>query len=345
MMREIVTVTAGGSELSGWKSVSAEFGASQAARSFSLAVTEQQGAFGDVWRLAPGTEVTILATGDPLLAGYVDCYKPAIDKDAHEVTVTGRSKGADAVDCSATHKTGRWEKKTLLEIAKELDPGGVGFISQEKLRQLDKHQLIPGETVFESLERRCRHEGLLMIGKADGSISFEKAGKKRAAGALIQGYNILRATATLDHSGRHSKAIARGQRAHGHGAKALRVEKQSQDGGIKRNRPLVVLHEGEADDDAAQARAEWEVKRRIGWSTTAEIAVQGWRDEDGVLWEGNTLIYVESPALKIDQDMLINAVRLEQSDNGTIATLSLVDPRALGGSSPGGKSSGAWSAP
>ena len=43
--------------------------------------------------------------------------------------------------------------------------------------------------------------------------------------------------------------------------------------------------------------------------------------------------------------MCIQRAVFSQDDKGTVATLSLVDPRALGGENPRGTSAASWSAP
>jgi prophage tail gpP-like protein len=64
--------------------------------------------------------------------------------------------------------------------------------------------------------------------------------------------------------------------------------------------------------------------------------VQGFRDDTGQLWTPGKLVWTESPFLDIAQDMLIEQVEYAQSEAGSIATLSLTDPRAYGGHGAGG---------
>ena len=48
------------------------------------------------------------------------------------------------------------------------------------------------------------------------------------------------------------------------------------------------------------------------------------------------MLWTESPFLDIAQDMLIEQIERAQSEAGSIATLSLTDPRAYGGQGAGG---------
>ena len=97
------------------------------------------------------------------------------------------------------------------------------------------------------------------------------------------------------------------------------------------------------DATRLKERARWQASRNAGWSTTATVKVKGWRDDAGELWSPEKLVFVESKRLKISQAMAIKTVRLIQNGEGTITTMSLVDPRALGGKDAKGKSNKAWS--
>jgi prophage tail gpP-like protein len=117
-------------------------------------------------------------------------------------------------------------------------------------------------------------------------------------------------------------------------------------GVARRNRPLIVLHEGEATSWRLKKRADWEARRAAGEGISATVTLPGWRDEGGTLWTRNWLVSVEDDWIGISQDMLIASVSLEQDSRaGTAATLTLKDPRALGGHNPRGSSAATWSAP
>lgn len=96
-------------------------------------------------------------------------------------------------------------------------------------------------------------------------------------------------------------------------------------------------------------RAEWQARRGAGEGESATVEVTGWRDEAGDIWTPNRLVYVRHPRLFLDQMMVIKSVTLTQDTSeggtGTRASLTLADPRALGGKAGRSKSDAAWAAP
>jgi prophage tail gpP-like protein len=217
-----------------------------------------------------------------------------------------------------------------------------------QLDKVDVARITPGETAFRCVEKLCRSQGAFLVGQPDGSIKITRAGKARHAGGLYEGVNIKAGNADHNWSNRHSHIHVRGQRPFGHSKPAhMEVQAQSEDEALRRYRPSLVVHDGDIDQAHAKKRADYRRDREAGNSLRAEIAVQGFRDDGGMLWTPGHLVWLESPFLDIAQDMAIESVRFTQrrgEHSGSTAHLSLCDPRALGGKkSKAGKANEAWS--
>lgn len=344
MGTEYVTVGAGGGSYSGWTKVQWTASLKEAVRTFHLETTERSGE----WAFPTGTPIRILATGDLVLDGYVNQYHSSGAEKTHNVSIKGRGKGQDFVDCSGKHQTGYAKDKTPHQFAQELDHYGIGINLKVPLPTVPMQQLMQGETCFRCVERHLRPHGVTMMGEADGSISITNASvAQRAAGALVEGVNIKEWTVTLSDQDRHSEYTTKGQNRHGKGADSLRIKESETDSGVRRYRNRIIVHETDTDRKRAKSRSKHERDRAAGNGTKATITVQGWRDDGGQLWTPNTIVFVEGPMLlHLQQDMLIERVEAEQDDHGgTIAKLHLVDPRAHKGKGQSGKGSDtAWNA-
>lgn len=336
MSTELVTLSAGGFAWSAWDEIEVTAAISEACRSFTVQTSERPGQFA----FPPGTPVQVLATGALLLDGYVNHYHSSGAKTAHTVSISGRSKAQDFVDCSGEHPTSHAKDKTPDQFAQELDHYGIGISAKIPLKKVPMQHLKQGETCFRCVERYTRQQGATMMGRADGGIDITNASvATRAGGELAEGVNILAWSVDFTDSDRHQEYTIKGQGRHGHGESVLRIKERAKDAGVKRRRNRTIVHEGDTDKGRARDRAEHERERCAGNGTKAEVTVQGWRDGGGELWTPNTLIFVRSPILMhLMQDMLIERVQFKQSrDGGTTAALSLVDPRAYRGKGQNGK--------
>jgi prophage tail gpP-like protein len=334
MSFELIEIVAEGMRYAGWKSVSVRAALNEAARSFDVEVSEVGEDWGTspfaTWRFPPNTPVEVLASGNLLVSGYVDDYSPSGDAMSHDIRIAGRGRGADFVDCSCVHPTGRFEEATVEEIAQGLDAFGVGIrMEVEPGPPVPWFQVRQGSSPHSEMMRLLAQRQLTMKGAADGSIVITRAGEKRHGGGLIQGENILSMSATLSARDRFSEYIVKGQSAVGTSAKRdLQVEARAIDPTVPRYRPKVLVDQADTDRTRAETRANWERKRASGHSAKADITVPGFRDRDGTLWEPGQLVFVLAGWLKIHAEMLIEAVEFSQDDRGgTTSRLTLIDPR------------------
>lgn len=340
MGEEIIKVVVDGMAYRSWKSASIRAAMKEAARSFQLEVAAESGPDAQAWTFRAGAKVAIYANTDLLLTGYVDRYQPQLNATLASAVIAGRSKGADSIDSSAEHKTGRFEKKTPLDIARELDVHGVGWTSDQQLDQVPVFQLTPGETVFSAVERLAREQGMTLMGRPDGGIEITKAGSKRHAYGIFEGFNLKEGDADHNWSNRHSKYVVRGQKPHGSTAEDLEVEAIARDTGVDRNRTVIIVEEQDTSKPRAKKRAKNRRDRAVGNGLKASVTVQGFRDLAGEVWTPNRLVWLESVFLHVTQDMLIEAVTLTQDASGSITRLELVDPKAYGGRTKGQNKSG-----
>jgi prophage tail gpP-like protein len=297
----------------------------------------------------PDDEVTITANGTLLLTGYVRDVNPSYDagSGSRSLSMSFVSKTVDATETSVDHPTGEVLNKNLADIGREFDNLGIGIEDDGGLPVEPRHKLDPGESLFSTVERRARGRGILIHDTPEGKMKLATKPAGQHAGALRRGVNIEQASATLTGKDRHSEISVRGQSTTGSSAAQLRGQAKAKDAGVRRSRPLIIRHEGEQTTDRAKTRAEWHAKRGAGNAVTASITTIGWRDEGGTIWTPNFLIEVDDDFIGINGLMIIKSVTLNQDAEGagTTATLSLADPRALGGENPRGSTDAGFTAP
>lgn len=334
---EVVAVVVDGRRYTAIERFQVRAGYNEAARAFEFTVAAELGASVTNAVFHAGAQVDVFAGGDLLVSGYVDQKRPHLSARRADISVTGRSKGADIIDSDIDHPTGYFEKKSAIDIAKELAKGyPAKFVSKLDLKKLPQHIATPGATIFREVERLMRRHGVTMTGLPNGDISITKPDGSRHVGGIIEGQNLLVGNADHNWSNRHSKYDYRGQRTVGRKAKRLHMVASAKDSAVARKRVKSQLHESNAEDDDLKERAKTRALRSAGAALKASISVPGFRDQAGLIWTPGFLVWTESPYLDIAQDMLIESVDLSQSEQGTIAMLSLVDPKAYASTGAGG---------
>lgn len=352
---ELVTLIVDGRALIGWQDVSIDRSMESAEISFNLIASNPSWS-PEAKRLRYGRAVEVLTapiggslgrpgSGDLMVAGYVTGYGAKYAPRTKTVTLEGKSKGADAVDCHPVkHKTGRFENKTLLQVAQDLDEVRCGFKADIPLKPLAKVQRQPGDTIFQTVEREARRVGAMLTGQPDGSILITRAGSKRHAGGLVLGFEpVEEMDVKIKCDQKFSPIVGRGQSAAGTG-KDRNVEVQETDASVGRNRPLMILPEGDWSKKELKKRLKWERLRRASFGTTITVTVSAWRDGAGELWEPGRLMALECGPEDIAADYMLQSVNFRQGQqDGTRATLTFIDPKAAGAQKGGdGRSDAAF---
>lgn len=345
MSLETVSISIGGAPFVPWQDVTINISAEEAVRTATVRGHLPEG-MSPPW---PDSKATLSASGSLLLTGYVRDLRADQGESDWIAEISLVSRTVDAVEASIKHATGLAKNKDLKGIAEEFDSCGVGVEVVGSFDKIERHQIEPGESLFSTLEPLARSGGAIIHDTPQGKLRIVKKPDAAHAGGLAAGVNIITATAEFSGQGRFDPVLVRGQQSRGGGAQALRPEAEASDPSVGRFRPKVIVLDNEATVANLKKATEWHMRAAAGLAVSATVTVSGWRDSGGAIWTPNRLVYVRHPRIFVDQMMAIKSVMLLQetgaNGQGTRATLTLVDPRALGGSSTGSKSGSGWSAP
>ncbi|MDF9756795.1 phage baseplate assembly protein [Pseudomonas hunanensis] len=327
-----VTLSVNGLDYRGWKKVSISAGIERQARDFRLGVTWSWPGQVQEIPVRQGDRCEVRIGADLVLTGWVFGTPISYDARSVERSVAGRSLTADLVDCSAVNKPGQWRGQSVQKIVQALaEPYGVRVLSEVvETTKLADHQIEPGETAFESIDRLLTLSRLLSTDDARGRVVIIKPGSAgRAVDRLELGQNLLTGSAELDFSGVFSEYRVTGQRSGtdtDYGAAASEVKAGVTDPRATRRRVLLIHESGQMTPELAQARANWERGSRMGKALTVRYKIQGWRQSTGALWVPNMIVRVVDPLIGIDRDMLISEIEYVLDDTGTVANIVVGPP-------------------
>lgn len=326
-----------GSIYTGWTDVSIDLSIDELSSAFSVALTErspEDGASAAGWLAQAGAAVSVAIGGTVLISGYIDAAAPSLSATDHSITITGRSKAADLIDCSATHATGSWSNKTLAQIAQDLaSPFGVSIsVTGDVGRPFAKFALQPGESVYAALNRAASMRGLLLVSQADGGLAMINPAPTGSPIRIEQGKHFTEISATHDASQRFSNYLVLGQSAGSDeisGRAAAQIRGQATDPAVTRHRPLTIIAEDQGTAASLRARAEWEASVRRAKAQSLSVTLPSWSAPGGALWQLMQSIDLVAPAAYAQGPLMIAAIRFAMSDSeGRTSTLTLAHPDA-----------------
>ena len=329
-----VTLTVNGTDYAGWKSIRISAGIERQARDFSFSVTRswtKGHSASEVMTLGkmihPGDVCTVRIGNDLVLTGFVDATPINYDATQISISVNGRSKTADLIDCSVSNQPGQWRHAKLEAIAQDMaSVYGIQVVAQvDTGAAIREHQIQQGETVFESIERLLRNKYILATDNALGELVLIDVGTEVAHTALVLGENIKQADTSLDYKDRFSEYLCKGQNGSVDDAlgDSSACMARLLDHNVARRRTLIIKQSGQVDEASCQDRVEYERASRAARTLETHYTVQGWRQSNGALWQPNMRVHVRDPVIGFDTTMLIVAVEYRLDEQGTVALLKV----------------------
>lgn len=328
-----VTLSAGGHDYGGWKDVSISAGLERQARDFTLSITWKWPGGGEVpVQIRQGEAVEVRIGQDLLLTGYVFSTPIRYDGQSITLSIAGRSKTADLVDCAAINSPGQWRGQNVQKIVEALaGEYKVRVVNESAVSLgLDDHTIEPGETVFESIDRLLTLSRLFSTDDGLGRLVIASPGAAgRAVDTLELGKNLLQGDTALDFSNVFSEYITRGQRSgtdDSFGVAASEVEAKLADERMTRRRVKVIHQSGQMTAKLANDRVLWERANAISKAMKVSYTVQGWRQSNAQLWRHNMIARVVDPLIGLDRDMLISEISYELGEEGTFTRMTVAPP-------------------
>lgn len=361
-MNDEVSIRANGVDLKGWTDVSITAGITMAARTFSVGITFSWPQAKDVLTaVSLGDKVEVLIGSDTVLTGYIFSSPISYSGQSVTVSIAGRSKTADIIDCcpiasaitkpaassgdswagaGAVPATGsqstpetpavsQWKDKSIEQIAADIcQPYGVDVIAEASTGDpISLHAIENGETCFESISRLLTVGQLFAMDDEAGRLVLTEPGAAGfAAGGLELGVNILRGAMDRDAADLFSDYVVEGQRAgtdESFGADASHLNSEALDNESSRYRLIVLPQSGAMTSDLCRRIAQFEQRRRRALLKSVSYEVVGWRDSSGKLWRPNTQVHVRDSLLGIDDLLLIAEVTYSLSSSGMLTRLNL----------------------
>jgi prophage tail gpP-like protein len=283
------------------------------------------------WQIYAGDACALKIGADTVVSGYVDDVDVDFTKDDHTMTISGRSKAGQLVDCCI--EGGEWSlnNQSLENIIQSiLYPFGLKVIKKCSTGKLFHGDFAfePGEKAFEAIDRACKMKGVLPISDASGNILLVQAGSEYMDTDLVFGKNIEYIGGSFSIKERYSQYTVRGQMRGSddfNGASVAQIKGTSSDPNIKLYRPLSIIAEGTINNAGAAKRAAWEASVRLGRAGSVTVGVTGWRTAAGSLWDINKMVDVYAPPLQLNNDPLLicGATFTRSMQAGTVTALTL----------------------
>jgi prophage tail gpP-like protein len=327
-----------GKEYVGWESVSFRRSMETLCGEFTVTTSDIWTPSGEPWKISEQDPVELYVDQEKILTGYIDSVQTEI-ADSKTLTIEGRDKTADLVDCANLLKNTDLQKMSIQQIFdKFLEGYGIKAVfdfmpDPAKVKFSEEQVITPGDSVFQAMNIFAAEDGFILNTTPDGDLFITREGKEKADVALKLGDNIKKISGRYDMTNRFFKYIVKGspQDTTGGGWKAgaiKGVDGLAVDAGMKRQRVLLIHSGKKMNAKQCMELAEWTRNTHRAHSLAVDVTLQGWKQKPGgKLWKINQFVNVEAAGVGLENDnmnLLIGAVEFTKNESGTQTNLSLV---------------------
>lgn len=324
-MLDYIEVRVNDQTFTGWTGVTVRRSLSEITGGVSLTYVDRWGPAGEVFPLHVEDSITVYLNGELVLTGWVEVVQKSYSQGSYSLSVEGRGRCGDLVDCTAVILPGSWKNVDPLHVMEDLcDPFGVGIVADyPSAPRMREWALDLGETAQTAVTRVARSVGAVPVEGPTGDLHIRGG----VSGDLVCLTNIISVDAAEDSTERFSDYLVDAQvkGRPGHRRKKTSVRAISQDTHVSRYRPLLIRADGPGTKDFADSRAVAERNYRSGASQSVVIGVAGFTDTKGKVLTPGDRTEVNYPLVP-EGVMLIESVEVGATDGGYTSTVTLVSP-------------------
>ncbi len=310
---------------SGWLSATVTRSLNAVSGSFEISYIDQWNGQDDPWQIKAGDLCSLSFDDKLLITGFVDEISASYTSDSRSLSITGRDKTGDLVDSANVIPSKNFRGVSLTAMANTLaTPFGIAVSSRSEAANASIKNVSAqaSETVWESISKLAKYQGVLAYPDAKGGIVFAEVGTEVIA-SLVQGENILTCSVSQNESEKfqtYKIYITAGDEDTKHKIVVAEVK----DNSVKRPRVKMISTKKNITMAEAVERIKWEMASKIAKAFTLNISVTSWLTPKNILWEINKLVSVKSPKCGIDGTFLIEETKFVFDEDGYKTELKLV---------------------
>jgi prophage tail gpP-like protein len=336
-----------GKKFDGWKTVNFTKSIDKLCGSFSFTSSStSQSSF----PVKVGQSCKIVVEDTPMLNGWIEKISVNYDVDDHTITVSGRDRTNDVVDCQPDFSKLQFTPNISL---KRITEKVLESLYLSDIKVIDRFNLKPfkkittdgvGTKAFDFLQRYAKISQVLLTTNGEGNIVFERA-LGRTLNTILstrrgEQATILSSSVDYDNTKRfyHYNLNSQGQLANDFqpatAQKAASIKADAFDNEIRKSRLLYFQPTSSTTDQQAIDTAAWEANFRRADSMVYSCEVQGFRpiNDQTNVWLPNYLINIVDDFVGINtlvgagikSPLLITEVSYSKSlDEGSKVALKL----------------------
>lgn len=273
-----------------------------------------------------GKKIEIYINGIIFMTGYIENFEISLTESEYQISISGREKTCDIIDCNNVLDKNVWYNQTLLTIAKYLcDPFEIDVVTSLQMQKINYAAIEDSETVFDFLLKLAKQQNVRLNTLQNGNIEIVNTQSNITHYFELSEVTNSKINGSLED--RYSNYVCKSQYTNNSGdpweEKSIFINKKATDENVLRYRSKV-FSESNMTATECQKYANWEAQNRAAKSTKFSFSYPAWT-KDGKFISMGDLIHFEGSVINLSDTMIVDTISYKLDTDNYNISISLLD--------------------
>jgi prophage tail gpP-like protein len=273
-----------------------------------------------------GKKIEIYINGIIFMTGYIENFEISLTESEYQISISGREKTCDIIDCNNNLDKNTWFNQTLLLIAKYLcEPFKIDVSTYLPMQRINYAAIEDSESIFDCMLKLAKQQNVRLNTLPNGNI--EIVNTQSNITHYFELSEVTNAKINVNLEDRYSDYICKSEYTSNkddawHKASVF-IKKKATDENVFRHRPKV-LSESNMTATECQKYANWEAQNRAAKSTKFSYSYPAWTKNGKFIAMGD-LIHFDGKVINLSDSMIVDTINYKLESDSYSIFLTLLD--------------------
>ena len=311
-------------QIADWESFSIEKSLSTLCGKFEFIMSSKL--FSENINFYDGEKIEIYINDEIFMTGYIENFEIQLTETEYQISISGREKTCDIIDCNNILDKNVWYNQTLLTIAKYLcDPFEIDVITSLPMQKINYATIEDSETIFDFLLKLAKQQNARLNTSPYGNI--EIVNTEIETMHYFELSEVTNAKINGNREERFSQYVCKLQYTNNSGdpwqEKSVFIKKKATDANVFRYRSKI-FSESNMNANECQKYANWEAQNRAAKSTKFSFSYPAWT-KNGVFVSIGDLVNFDGKQTNLSSVMIVDTINYKLEADSYSISVNLLD--------------------
>ena len=311
-------------QIADWESFSIEKSLSTLCGKFEFIMSSKL--FSENINFYDGEKIEIYINDEIFMTGYIENFEIQLTESEYQISISGREKTCDIIDCNNILDKNTWYNQSLWAIGNYLcNPFDINVLTNLPEVKIKYAAIEDSETIFDFLLKLAKQQNVRLNTSPYGNIEIVNTESETMH--YFELSEVTNTKITGNREERFSEYVCKTQYANNNGdawnEKNIFINKKATDANVFRYRSKV-FSESNMNANECQKYANWEAQNRAAKSTKFSFSYPAWT-KNGVFISIGDLVNFDGKKTNLSSVMIVDTINYKLEADSYSISVNLLD--------------------